>query len=104
MKSARQVMGEYGLYDYDVTIIKKLGEHFIKLTNLNACRKSGLLVGRAYSPKGSVNETKLENNLSRAKSNVLDLASSNPWKHFCTFTIDKERYDRYVYGVFYKDI
>jgi len=95
-------MGEYGLYDYDVTIIKRLGKHFIKLTNLSACRKAGLVVDREYSPKGSVNNIKLENNLSRAKSNVLDLSLSNPWKYFCTFTIDKEKCNRYDFKAYYK--
>lgn len=44
--------------------------------------------------KGTVNTQKLDNNLSRAKNMIIELALSNPWTLFGTFTIDKEKHDR----------
>lgn len=102
MKAARQVIGEYGLYDHDVTIIKALGDNIIRLVNLSACRRSGLEIERRYSPKNTVNERKLGNNMIRAKTKVMEYALCNPWDYFCTFTIDGSRYDRYSFKEYYQ--
>lgn len=42
-----------------------------------------------------VNENKLSNNFSRARSMVLQYALCNPWDWFFTGTLDKLKYDRY---------
>lgn len=47
---------------------------------------------------------KSDSNLSRARRVVLELALCNDWKYFCTFTLDKEKYDRYDLGKFKKDL
>lgn len=53
---------------------------------------------RPLSPKEH-NKTsdgkKSDSALSRARRNVLELALCNNWKYFCTFTLDKSKYDRY---------
>lgn len=41
------------------------------------------------------NETKLSNNISRARSMVLQYALCNPWEYFFTGTLDKSKMDRY---------
>lgn len=41
------------------------------------------------------NETKLDNNISRARSMVLQYALCNPWTYFFTGTIDKTKFDRF---------
>lgn len=41
------------------------------------------------------NETKLDNNLSRARSMVLQYALCNLWEWFFTGTLDKRKYDRF---------
>lgn len=41
------------------------------------------------------NDTKLDNNFSRARSMVLQYALCNPWDDFFTGTLDKAKYDRY---------
>jgi len=38
---------------------------------------------------------KLHNSISRSKQTVHELAKCNDWQYFVTFTINKERYDRY---------
>lgn len=53
------------------------------------------------SRKGS--EKKIAPAISRAKRIVLELALCNPWEWFGTFTLDKEKYDRYNLQKFYKD-
>ena len=48
-------------------------------------------------------ERKLDAAVSRARKNVLELALCNPWDWFCTFTLDKEKYNRYDLEKFHKD-
>lgn len=49
------------------------------------------------------NPDKLANNICRAKSTIYELALCNDWDYFCTFTIDKTKYDRYDLSKFHKD-
>lgn len=53
------------------------------------------------SSKG--NEEKLSNAISRAKKVILELSLCNSWDWFCTFTLDKEKYDRHDLHKWYKD-
>lgn len=46
---------------------------------------------------------KLSASKSRARKIVLELALCNLWKYFCTFTLDKTKYDRYDIKRFHKD-
>ena len=48
-------------------------------------------------------DKKPESSLSRARRIVLEYALCNDWKYFCTFTLDKEKYDRFNLEVFKKD-
>lgn len=57
-----------------------------------------------YENRGKVNNEKLTNNIVRARSRVLELALCNPWEHFITLTIDKNKYDRYDLSTYYKDL
>lgn len=45
---------------------------------------------------------KLDASFSRAKRIILELALCNPWKWFCTFTLDPNKFDRYHLDVWYK--
>lgn len=54
------------------------------------------LVPRPRTPKKKEpSEKKSDASLSRARRNVLELALCNDWTYFCTFTLDKLKYDRY---------
>ena len=46
---------------------------------------------------------KLDAALSRARRAVLEYALCNDWKYFCTFTLDKEKYDRFNLDKWHKD-
>lgn len=53
--------------------------------------------------KQKKNKEKLANNISRARATVYELGICNEWDYFCTFTLDKEKYDRYDLPKFQKD-
>lgn len=50
---------------------------------------------KKHSPKCSVNDVKLENNIKRAITKIYEYAFCNEWDYFVTLTINKNRYDRY---------
>lgn len=92
------------MYDTNVLSVKKYGENLVKVSMLSACRVSGFEDDKKYVKKGTVNIAKLDNNLSRAKNRVRELALCNPWRYWCTFTISPEKYDRYNLEVYKKDL
>jgi len=53
--------------------------------------------------KSGVNQEKLENNISRAKSRIYDYAYCNNWDYFITLTINPKRYSRTDLNSYYKD-
>lgn len=55
-------------------------------------RVKGIEIER--SKKNTVNENKLDNNISRARSKIFEYALCNEWQWFSTFTLDKNKYDR----------
>ena len=90
------------LYDVDIYTVKRYGDHTLRVSYLRVCRKSGYEPIDDAPQKGTVNTEKLSNNLVRAKSTVRELVLCNPWDYWCTFTISKERYDRYNLKAFFK--
>lgn len=46
----------------------------------------------------------MDNNISRAKSTIYELAMCNPWEYFVTMTLDAQKYDRYDLHKFKKDL
>ena len=99
------MLGQYGLYDYNITTVKQYGDYKLKVTLMSACRSAGLepMIDKPKVKKNTVNDEKLSNNLCRAKSKVNELALCNSWDHFVTFTIDKTKYDRYNLKAYYRD-
>ena len=88
-----------------MSIGKRLGTN-LKVVTLKTVRKPGFeSVENCNSPpsaKCSKNDFKLENNVARARTKVQEYALSNNWDYFCTFTISKEKFDRYDLKQFYK--
>lgn len=56
---------------------------------------------RDRSSKG--NTEKLDAAFSRARKVILEVALCNQWDWFCTFTLDKAKYDRFNLKAWYKD-
>lgn len=52
----------------------------------------------------NVNDEKLENNISRARSTIFEIAMCNDWQFFVTLTLSPKKYDRYNLEKFRKDL
>ena len=83
----------FNIYKYNNNLYKVV--HFPRPRTILACSE----IDR--TKKG--NERKLDAAVSRARKNVLELGLCNPWEWFCTFTLDKEKYNRYDLERFHKD-
>lgn len=68
-------------YEYDVVTVRDFNGRF-KIVRHNALRIKGVEDVALLSPKGSVSSVKSENNISRAKSRVFELALCNDWTIF----------------------
>lgn len=83
----------FNIYKYNNNLYKVI--HFPRPRPLLACQE----VDRTR--KGG--DRKLDAAISRARKNVLELGLCNPWDWFGTFTLDKEKYNRYDLEKFHKD-
>lgn len=54
--------------------------------------------------KKKINDEKLANNISRAKSKIFEYAYCNLWDYFVTLTISPEKYNRYDLKTYIKDL
>ncbi len=84
-------------YDFN---IYKLGNEY-KIVYLNRFYNDEPYVKKEYINK-MVNDKWLSN-ISRAKSSILGYALCNDWQYFCTFTLDKTKYDRFDLKTWSKD-
>lgn len=92
-------------YKRDVVTLKQYGKENFKFTYHKYLRTAGLDVDdEKKAEKGSVNDSKLENNISRAKSTIFELAVCNDWDYFFTLTIDGQKYGRYDLEKYRKDL
>lgn len=100
----------------NVTTVKKFGERYKLTTFKFSLGRQGFESNDKHLTQKQMNELlphdekvdlsktiKLENNISRAKATVLEYALCNEFEYFCTFTIDKLKYNRYNLDAFYKD-
>lgn len=92
----------YSLYINDLTTIKKLGGNYKVVTMKIPIKRPGF-ESCLVSARGTKYDTKLSNNLSRARTTVREYALCNDFEWFGTFTLDKLKYDRYDLGKFIKD-
>lgn len=90
------------LYVHDYVNLKRFNESMYKLTYFKTpVRQPGYEI-KVKKARGS-GESKLDNNLSRAKNKVLEYALCNDFEYFVTLTIDKNKYDRFNLKQYYKD-
>lgn len=82
---------------YDYTVVKKYSDTLFKVTNFNGIndkdntKKTGLVPGGRFMSA-----------ISRAKSDIFDVAMCNKWEYFGTFTISPEHFDRYNLKEYHK--
>lgn len=94
------------VYLNDCFSIKKYNDDYYKLTYHKLpmknpgfeLKKPNIAISR------NINDEKLDNNLSRAKSKVFEYAACNDFEYFITLTLDPEKYDRYNLGKYIKDL
>lgn len=89
------------LYERDVAILKYYNENVSKITLCRAIKPKGF--ESEYVAKGSVNDEKLDCNISRARMKIFEYALCNDWQWFFTGTLDATKYDRNDLGKFNTD-
>jgi len=83
--------------------IKKIGDRY-KLSHCYLVLNAMFEHDRNCENRGKINDKKLDNNISRAKSTVFELALCNDWEHFITLTLDQKKYNRYDLQGYIKDL
>lgn len=95
-------------YKRDQTILKVYGygdNKKIKVVRLNWLRTAGIEDDdECRIPKCSVNDSKLDDNIRRAKNAIFEYAFCNPWDWFFTGTLDPQKYDRTNLDKFHRDL
>lgn len=80
---------------YNVATVKIYGanDEKIKLTVCSSVRSRGI-DSPVSTRNAQVNDTKLENNIIRARNAISELAFCNHWDYFMTLTLDPKKFDR----------
>lgn len=95
-------------YKHNQTILKVFGygdNKKIKVITMNILRNAG--VEDDSTPnyvRCTVNDEKLSESITRAKSKIFEYAFCNPWDYFFTATLDPSKYDRTDLEKFHKDL
>ena len=72
----------------------------LKLKTLKQALKDS---DRAKKAEQALKNARLDNNISRTRARIFELAACNEFKHFCTFTQDQTKRDRFDLSEFRKD-
>lgn len=95
-------------YKHNQSIVKVFGygdNRKIKVITMKTLRNAGVEDenDKNYN-RCSVNDEKLDDNITRAKSKIFELAFCNIWDFFITITIDPAKYERSNLDKFHKDL
>lgn len=89
-------MKTYSRYITDYYNIKKYNKDIYKITYCKLpIKRRGFEQETNLNYRRDVNDSKLSNNVTRARTRVFDLAICNDFEYFITLTINKEKLDRY---------
>lgn len=95
-------------YKYNQTILKVFGtgqNKKIKVITMSCLRNKGVEDDtEVFTARGSVNDEKTDESISRTRSAIFELAFCNPWECFFTGTLDPKKYDRTDLKKFQKDL
>ena len=95
-------------YKYNQTILKVYGQgnnKKIKVITMRCLRTAGLDCENDFiTARGTANDMKLDNNISRARNRIFELAFCNEWQFFFTGTLNPKLYDRTDLEKFHKDL
>lgn len=85
----------------DYTIVKKYSDTLYKITNFNSIYDD-YTKKASQVPVENDEKERFKSAISRAKSDIFDVAMCNEWEYFGTFTISPEHYDRYNLKEYHK--
>ena len=89
-------MKTYSRYITDYYNIKKYNDDIYKITYCKLpVKRAGFEDKANFKRHRDVNDSKLSNNVTRARTKVFELAICNDFEYFITLTINKEKLDRY---------
>lgn len=91
-------------YLSDQFTVSQYGEHIVKIVYHKSLMRSGWEFSKSKPRKGSVNEEKLDCNVSRTRSAVREYVLCNPWAYWCTLTVSPQKHDRYDLEGFKKEL
>jgi len=74
----------------------------IKVVTIGALNLLPNTITKKHSKKGTVNDEKLAENVSRAKNKIFEYAYCNPWDWFFTGTLNPQKYDRTDLEIYHK--
>lgn len=81
-------------YLNDKYTITRYNDNYYKLTYLKyPVKNTGFDLDPKYKPDRNVNEEKLDNNISRARSKIFEYAMCNDFDYFITLTLKDNRFD-----------
>lgn len=95
-------LGKNDKYLFDVCVLKDYQGNGCKLTIHRVMLNPSFEGEFVRSPKGMVNDEKLQENIIKARSRIFELALCNSWDYFTTFTIDKKKFNRYDLEAYHK--
>ena len=98
-----KLLNSFSRYQNNYGSIRKYNDHNYKLTVFKTLVDT-MPELRTQRERGTANEKKLDNNISRTRSTIYDIVASNPWDYFVTLTIDGEKYNREDLHTFEKDL
>lgn len=99
---ANGYFNENMIRDSGVSLVKAYGSEEYRLIYCRSIKQKGF---EEVERKARCSNTqKLENNLSRAKSRVYEIALCNDFEWFVTLTLSPEKYDRYNLDAYKKDL
>lgn len=87
----------------NVVQVKKFRDNY-KITVCNVLISGNQETKTIKRQRGKANNRKLDNNISRAKKQILEKALCNDWDFFCTLTLSPKRYQRDDLKKFIKDL
>lgn len=95
----------YSRYITDYYNIKEYNKDIYKLTYCKMpIKRAGFENNKKVEFKRDVNDKKLDNNISRARTRIFEYAICNDFEHFVTLTLDGSKLDRYDLGEYIKKL
>ena len=89
-------MKTYSRYITDYYNIKEYNKDIYKITYCKLpIKRAGFENKANFKRSRDINDSKLSNNVTRARTRVFELAICNDFEYFITLTINKEKLDRY---------